>query len=98
MPREPKPRRRAQRKDGLTFASAFLEHDHVLGMTTGLCDAGAKLKWAYDPDPRKLASFLGRFPQAKAARSFEEILDDGSVGLVASAGVPCDRGPTGCRV
>jgi predicted dehydrogenase len=98
MPREPKARTRRRRNEGLTFAAAFLEHDHILGMTTGLCDAGAKLKWAYDPDPRKLASFLVKFPQARAARSFEEIMDDGGVGLVASAGVPSERGPTGCRV
>jgi predicted dehydrogenase len=80
------------------FAAAFLEHDHILGMSQGLCGAGATLKWAYDPDPAKLRAFRRRFPKARAARSFEEILGDPAVRLVASAGVPCDRGPTGCRV
>jgi predicted dehydrogenase len=83
---------------GLIFAAAFLEHDHILGMCGGLCGEGAQLKWAYDPDPIKLRGFRRRFPGAIAARSFEEILGDPAVKLVASAGVPCDRGPTGCRV
>jgi predicted dehydrogenase len=86
------------RRSDLVFAAAFLEHDHILGMATGLSEAGAKMKWAYDPDPAKLSAFISKFPAARPARSFEEILDDPSVQLVASAGVPCDRGPTGCRV
>ncbi len=83
---------------GFTFAAAFFEHYHIIGMCEGLRDAGASLKWAYDPDRRKLREFLRKFPGARAARSLDEILDDPSVGLVAAAGVPCDRGPTGCRV
>jgi predicted dehydrogenase len=83
---------------GFTFAAAFLEHEHILGMCRGLCEAGARVKWVYDPDPRKVREFMGKFPQAAPARSFGEILGDPAVQLVASAGVPCDRGPTGCRV
>lgn len=79
------------------FAAAYLEHDHILGMCGGLCDAGAAIKWVYDPDRRKVRAFTEKFPRARVARSFDEILDDPAVQLVASAGVPCDRGPTGCR-
>jgi predicted dehydrogenase len=98
MARNPKGRtgKGAKRRE-LTFAAAFLEHDHILGMATGLCSAGAHLKWAYDPDPSKVAAFLKRFPGAKSARSFDEILGDSSVRLVAAAGVPSERGPAGCR-
>lgn len=42
--------------------------------------------------------FQQKYPQAKAARSLDEILDDAAVKLVAAAAVPCDRGPLGCRV
>jgi predicted dehydrogenase len=34
----------------------------------------------------------------KIARSFDEILADRQINLVAAAAVPCDRGPIGCRV
>jgi predicted dehydrogenase len=99
MARDPKTRRGAGAKHGeLIFAAAFLEHDHILGMCAGLTGAGASLKWIYDPDPRKMRSLKTLYPRAKVARSFGEILDDPAVGLVASAGIPCDRGPTGCRV
>ncbi len=80
------------------FAAAFLEHGHIHGQCQGLIEAGATLRWVYDPDPAKVAAFRTRFPSARAARSFEEVLADDAVRLVAAAAVPCDRGPIGCRV
>jgi predicted dehydrogenase len=80
------------------FAAAFLAHEHILGMCGGLGEAGARLKWVFDPDRQKVREFRRRFPQARVARSFAEILDDPAVRLVAAAGVPSERGPTGCRV
>lgn len=99
MVRNPKTRRSgdAERAE-LVFAAAFLEHDHILGMCSGLAEAGATLKWLFDPEPRKADKLRSLYPHAKVARSFKEILDDPAVRLVASAGIPCDRGPTGCRV
>jgi predicted dehydrogenase len=81
-----------------TFAAAHLDHGHIYGQTNGLLEAGADLKWVYDPDPKKVEGFLAKYPQAKVARSLDEILDDPQVKLVAAAAVPCDRGPIGCRV
>lgn len=80
------------------FAAAHLDHGHIYGQTNGLVEAGGVVKWVYDPDPAKVAAFQQRCPDAKAARSLDEILDDKEVHLVASAAVPCDRGPLGCRV
>lgn len=80
------------------FAAVHLEHGHIYGQCNGLLEAGATLKWVYDPDPQKVATFRAKYPQAKAARTFDEILADQDVRLVAAAAVPCDRGPIGCRV
>ena len=80
------------------FAAAHLDHGHIYGQTNGLLEAGADLKWVYDPDPKKVEAFLAKYPQAKVARSLDEILDDPEIKLVAAAAVPCDRGPIGCRV
>jgi predicted dehydrogenase len=80
------------------FAAAHLDHGHIYGQTNGLLEAGADLKWVFDPDPVKVEAFLKRYPQVRPARSLDEILDDGEVRLVAAAAVPCDRGPIGCRV
>ena len=80
------------------FAAVRLDHGHINGMCNGLLEAGATLKWVYDPDPKRTEEFRSRHPEAKAARSMEEVLDDPEVRLVASAAVPSERGPLGCRV
>lgn len=80
------------------FAAAHLDHGHIFGQCNGLIEAGATLKWVYDPDVDKVRAFRAKFPQAAAARALDEILDDSQVRLVAAAAVPCDRGPLGCRV
>src|SRR5690606_4107070 len=42
--------------------------------------------------------FSKRFPDAKLARSEQEILEDTSIQLVVSASIPVDRAPLGVRV
>ena len=73
------------------FAVVGMDHGHIYGQTAGLERAGAFCKYAYDKDPKKLKAFLKKFPNAKAARSLDEILADNSVKLVASAIVPVQR-------
>lgn len=80
------------------FAAGYLEHGHIFGQCNGLIEAGATLKWVYDPDPVKIADFVRRYPAVRVARAFEEILADAEVALVAAAAVPCERGAIGCRV
>ncbi len=80
------------------FAAIGLDHGHIYGMCNGLIEAGAELVRVYDPDPVKVAEFTKKYPAAKSARSEQEILEDASVQLVASASVPCERGPLGSRV
>jgi predicted dehydrogenase len=80
------------------FAAAFLEHGHIYGQCNGLLEAGADLKWVYDPDAKKVDAFRAKYPQVKAARSFDEILGDASIKLVAGAAVPSERGPIGLKV
>ena len=80
------------------FAAAFLDHGHIYGQCNGLIEAGAELRYVYDPDPEKVAQFCKAYPQAKPVDSFERLLDDPSIGLIAAAAVPNKRGPIGCRV
>ncbi|RME69484.1 MAG: gfo/Idh/MocA family oxidoreductase, partial [Verrucomicrobia bacterium] len=80
------------------FAAVHLDHGHIFGQCNGLTEAGAVLKWIYDPDPEKVEALRARHPGARVARSLDEVLDDEEVRLVAAAAVPCDRGPLGCRV
>ncbi len=80
------------------FAAVALDHGHIFGMCNGLTEAGAEIKWVYDPDPDKVAQFQSAFPTAKAARSRQEVLQDPDVKLVASAAVPNLRCQLGCEV
>jgi predicted dehydrogenase len=80
------------------FAAAHLDHGHIYGQCNGLLEAGATLKWVYDPDAAKVAAFQKTYPQARVARSLDEILADPAVHLVAAAAVPNVRGAIGCRV
>lgn len=80
------------------FAAIGLDHGHIHGQCNGLIEAGAELVAVWDPDPEKVAHFRERYPQARAARSEAEILEDDRIRLVAAAAIPCDRGPLGCRV
>ena len=80
------------------FAAAHLDHGHIYGMSNGLIDAGATLKWVFEPDAKKARAFAEKFPQVKVATSLEQILDDPEIKLVASAAVTSERGPLGCKV
>ncbi|NQU10367.1 Gfo/Idh/MocA family oxidoreductase [bacterium] len=80
------------------IAAAALDHGHIYGQCNGLLEAGAHLKWVFDPDPAKVEQFRQTFPEARAARSLQEILDDPEIKLVAAAAVPCDRAALGFQV
>ena len=80
------------------IAAIGLDHGHIGGQCNGLIEAGATLKWIYDPDPKKLEQYLKMYPGAKAARSEDEVLLDQEVALVASAPIASDRCPLGLRV
>ena len=80
------------------FAAAYLEHGHIYGQCNGLIEAGATLKWVYDSDPKKVEAFRAKHPTVQVARSFDEILADPAVRLVAAAAIPNLRGAIGCRV
>jgi predicted dehydrogenase len=80
------------------FAAAHFDHAHLTGQCSALTEAGATLKWIYEPDAKKRDAFVRRFPQAKPARSLDEILADPEVKLVAAAAVTSERGALGGRV
>lgn len=80
------------------FAAIALDHGHIYGMCNGLTEAGADLKWVYDPDPEKVKKFCEAFPQVKPAASEEEILKDPEIRLVAGAAVTSERCALGLRV
>jgi predicted dehydrogenase len=80
------------------FAAAYLDHGHIYGQTNGLRDAGGTLKYVYDPDSERLQKFASAYPEAIVAASFEQILADPTVQLVAAAAIPVQRAAIGIQV
>ena len=79
------------------FSAVRLDHGHIYGMVNGLLEAGATLKYVYDPDPAKVANFLKTYPQAKPARNEEEALNDPETHLIAGAAITSERCALGLR-
>ena len=80
------------------FSAMALDHGHIYGMCNGLIEAGATLKYVYDPDPDKVARFLKAFPQAIPAQSKQEVLSDQDTRLVAAAAITNLRCSLGLEV
>jgi predicted dehydrogenase len=80
------------------FAAVALDHGHIYGMCNGLIEAGATLRWVYDPDPAKVARFCNAFPEVQVADSEEQVLLDPEVKLVAGAAITSMRCALGLRV
>jgi predicted dehydrogenase len=67
-------------------------------MVSSLVEGGGELVAVYSREPELLPDFTKRYPKVKIARSEEEILEDTSIQLVASASIPVERAPLGIRV
>lgn len=82
----------------IRFSVIGLNHNHIYGQTRLLLRAGAELVSVYAAEPELLAEFIKVFPQASLALSAEEILEDESIQLVITAGIPAERAPLGIQV
>ncbi len=49
-------------------------------------------------EPELVAAFMKQFPEAKLARSEQEVLEDNSIQLILSSGIPVERAPLGVKV
>lgn len=85
-------------KGEFVFAAHSLDHGHIFGMCNGLIEAGGMLKWVYDSNPERAEAFKERYPGVEIAKHEDELFNDPELHMIASAGVPCDRGPLGLRV
>jgi predicted dehydrogenase len=82
----------------IRFSTIGLNHGHINGQTQAMLRAGAELVAVFAKEPELLAAYTKQFPQAKVARSEQEILDDSSIALVVSASIPDERAPLGIKV
>ena len=88
----------AKPKYSIRFAVAGIDHNHILGITDAVKRGGGELVKVHSTNQPALAEFQKRYPEAKAAASEDEILNDPSIQLVCSAAIPDLRAPLGVRV
>ncbi len=82
----------------IRFAAIGLNHPHIYGQVDLLLQAGAELASFYAVEPDLVARFAQVYPQARLVAGPREILEDESIHLVVSAGIPCERAPLGIAV
>ena len=80
----------------IRFAVIGVNHPHVHRQVEAVTRGGGQLVAFFAKEPDLAEAFGKRYPQAKLARSEQEILDS-DVQLIASAGIPDERAPLGIR-
>jgi len=88
----------AKPKYSIKFGVIGLDHAHIMGITAAVIRGGGELKAFYSTLPQAIANYQKIYPNARLAKSEDEILDDPSIQLVASASIPNLRAPLGIRV
>jgi predicted dehydrogenase len=81
----------------IKFGVIGLDHYHIMGMTAAVIRGGGELVAFYTTLPKAIADFQKLYPNAKLAKSEDEILQNPEIKLVASASIPNLRAPLGIR-
>ncbi|MCE6987738.1 Gfo/Idh/MocA family protein [Dyadobacter sp. CY323] len=82
----------------IKFSAIGINHGHIYGQVEAVTRGGGELVSFYAKEPDLAAAFAKRYPQVKQAKSEAEILDDKSIQLILSSGIPDERAPLGIRV
>ena len=82
----------------LRFSVIGINHDHIHSQVGATVRGGGEFVSFYAKEPELAAAFAKRYPNVKQAGSKNEILEDKTIQLVLSAGIPVDRAPLGIDV
>ena len=82
----------------IKFSVININHPHIYGMTDAIKRGGGELVSVYAKEADLLAAFVKAYPDVKQAKSETEILEDTSIQLVLSSGIPDERAPLGIKV
>jgi predicted dehydrogenase len=85
-------------KPRIRFAVVGINHPHITAQVGAVLRGGGELVWLYAKEPDLVKDFQTRFPQARLARSEDEVLQDSTIQLVLSSAIPVERAPLGIRV
>ena len=79
------------------FGVIGINHGHIYGMVNALMRGGATFDVFFAKEPELIESFQKTFPFARLARNQDEILEDETIHLIATAGINNERAPLGIQ-
>ena len=82
----------------IRFSVISINHSHIYGMINAVIRGGGELVSVYAKEPELIAAFSKKYPYVKQVRTYKEILEDNSIQLVLSSGIPVERAPLGIEV
>jgi predicted dehydrogenase len=82
----------------IRFSVIAINHGHIYGMIKAVQNGGGEMVAVYAKEPDLLAAFVKQYPTVKVAKSEAEILEDESIQLILSSGIPVERAPLGIKV
>ncbi|MEO7766179.1 MAG: twin-arginine translocation signal domain-containing protein, partial [Ferruginibacter sp.] len=82
----------------IRFSVININHAHINSMVGAVKRGGGELVSLYAKEPDLIAAFTKQFPEVKLATSEKEILEDASIQVILSSGIPDERAPLGVRV
>lgn len=82
----------------IRFSVININHSHIYGMVDAVTRGGGQLVSFYAKETDLAAAFAKKYPSARLARNQNEILEDNSIQLVLSSGIPVERAPLGIEV
>ena len=82
----------------IRYSVININHNHIYGMVDAVTRGGGQLVSFYAKEPDLVAAFAKRYPNAKLATDKKEILEDKSIQLIMSSGIPVERAPLGIEV
>ena len=82
----------------IRFGVVNINHSHIYGMVDATTRGGGELVSFYAAEPDLREAFAKRYPNAKAVADERAVVEDPSLQLVLSSGIPDQRAPLGIRV
>jgi predicted dehydrogenase len=82
----------------IKFSVIGINHSHIYGMVEAVIRGGGQLISFYAKEPDLAAAFIRRYPQCKQVKEKKEILEDKTIQVVLSSGIPVERAPLGIEV
>lgn len=82
----------------IRFSVIGINHSHIYGMVDAVTRGGGELVSFFAKEPELTKEFARRYPNAKQVADKKVILEDSSIQVILSSGIPVERAPLGIEV